>query len=273
MQEKLSVKKIYTDAFQYAVKHLLIFSFLTIFYFLGCLLPMFIKANSVIFLIMLPYYYLFLYSAASCYFKQRILFDKQVFFAAGIRFLTTIFIFLAVISLSTYIINHCFGFISTAFVGGKLVVKFILNSAVWLIIKYMFIFVLVIFFFIIPSFAFISEISGKSRSLLTTYVKTKGNFIQICLIVFVAFGITLLVLLPFRYFSPIVAELTRAVILVFNSIVYFKMYDFFYALPANNNSDKEQSDTGEILLASAQMKDNTAHTVELEISEDEENAD
>ena len=65
--------------------------------------------------------------------------------------------------------------------------------------------------------------------------------------------IALLVLLPFRYFSPVIAELTRAVVLVFNSIVYFKMYDFFYSLPANNNSDKAKDkdlpDQGEILLA------------------------
>ena len=133
-----------------------------------------------------------------------------------------------------------------------MVTKIILDSAVWKIVKSLFMFVLVVFFFVIPSFAFVSEISGKSRSFLTTYVKTKGNFIQISLIIFVAFLILLLAIFVLRSFSPLIAEFIRDVVLVFDSIVYFKVYDFFYyqtnkKSPAKTKNNKPEQK--EILLA------------------------
>lgn len=39
MQEKLSIKKVYRNAYRYVASHLFAFAFLTIFYFLGSLLP------------------------------------------------------------------------------------------------------------------------------------------------------------------------------------------------------------------------------------------
>lgn len=259
MHEKLSVKNIYLSAFRYVFSHPGAIAFLTIFYYLGSLMPMFVSTKT-FFLLMLPYYYLFIYFAAGCYYKQKILWDKQIFIAAGIRFITTVFMLLAVIALSNYLINLGFDFISSSFIGGKMVTGIILNSAAWKIIKSLFMFVLVVFFFVIPSFAFVSEISGKSRSFLTTYVKTKGNFIQISLVIFIAFLTLIAAIWVLRFFSPLIAEFIRDVVLVFDSIVYFKVYDFFY-YPTNKKSSvktkkNNKPEPKEILSAQADTSKN-----------------
>ena len=43
MQERLSVKKVYRNAYRYVTSHWFAFVFLTVFYFLGSLLPMLAK--------------------------------------------------------------------------------------------------------------------------------------------------------------------------------------------------------------------------------------
>ncbi len=253
MQEKLSVKKVYIDALHYVVTHLGAFTFLTVFYFLGSLMPMFIGTTSFK-ILMIPYYYLFLYFAAGCYYKQKILWDIHIFFVATVRFFTAVLLFVAILSLSSYLINFGFGFISDFLFGGKLVVGLIIKSATWQIIKYLLMFILVIVFFVIPSFAFVSEISGKNRSLLMTYVKTKGNIIQIGAIIFISFLILVLALFPLKYISPIFVELIRTILLVFYSIVYFKMYDFFYSSVTHGKTEKKKKsepEQKEILLADA----------------------
>lgn len=259
MQEKLSIKKVYLDALRYVATHLGAFAFLTVFYYLGCLMPMFIGMTPYK-ILMIPYYYLFLYFAAGCYYKQQILWDRKIFFTAGIRFLTAVLLFAAILSLISYLINLGFGFISDSLLGGKLVVGLIIKSATWQVIKYFLMFILVIVFFVIPSFAFVSEISGKNRSLLMTYVKTKGNIIQISMIIFIAsvvlFFITLLLI---QFIPPILVELTRTILLVFYSIVYFKMYDFFYCSPVPDKPNKTKKDgepkQKEILLAANSKKE------------------
>jgi hypothetical protein len=181
MQEKLSIKKVYVNAFKYVIGNIKAFSLLTIFYFLGNLLPMFIGLNSFK-LVILVYYYLFLYLAAGYYYKQQILFKRDVFMAAGLRFLTVSLVFLAAILISTLMINLALDFIRNAVPGGSVAVYVVLHSLIWQIAKYLFLFILFIAFFIIPSFSFVSEISGKGRSVLTTYVKTKGSIIQIAVV-------------------------------------------------------------------------------------------
>lgn len=227
MQEKLSVQKVYANSCRYVARHMVAFIFLTGFYFLGSLLPMIIGATSFR-MLMLPYYYLFLYFAAGFYYKQQILWDKRIFFSAGLRFLTAILLFLAAILLSNFAINFFLDFLRASFGGGKLLVQIILKSTAWLIGKYIFIFLLFISFFVVPSFAFVSEITGKSRSLLTTYVKTKGNMLRIGFVAAIAFILLLVTMITLTLVSPFVAEFARTVILVFITLVYFKMYDFFY---------------------------------------------
>ena len=254
MQEKLSIKKVYIDALRYVATHLGAFAFLTVFYFLGSLMPMYIGTTSFK-ILMIPYYYLFLYFAAGCYYKQQILWDRRIFFAATVRFFTTVLLFAAILALSSYMINAVFDFISTSLLGGKLVVSLILKSATWEIARYFFMFILVIVFFVIPSFAFVSEISGKNRSLLTTYIKTKGNVLRISIITFIASVILIFVIwLLIKFINPVVVELIRAVLLVFCSIIYFKMYDFFYCRVTSNKSEKKKKsepEQKEILLADA----------------------
>ena len=67
MQEKLSIKKVYRNAYRYVASHLFAFAFLTIFYFLGSLLPM-IFGSSSFWGVSLAYNYLFFYFAAGCYY-------------------------------------------------------------------------------------------------------------------------------------------------------------------------------------------------------------
>lgn len=228
MQEKLSVKKVYRNAYRYVTSHLFAYVFLSVFYFLGSLAPMFIGATSfrVVFLV---YIYLFFYFAAGFYYKQQILKDKEVFIAAGLRFLTAVVMFLSSILASTVVINFLLYFVKEALpTGGEIVVSLILGSVFWLVGKYLFIFMLFVVFFIVPSFTFVSEITGKSRSLLNAYAKTKGNFIRIGMTAAVAFIILLCMMIALNFVNPIVAEMVRSGILAFISIVYFKMYDFFY---------------------------------------------
>ncbi|MBP5698138.1 MAG: hypothetical protein J6W96_01245, partial [Alphaproteobacteria bacterium] len=147
MQDRLSIKNVYESASLYVVKHIFAFVFLVAFYYLGNLLPIFIGTTSFK-LLMIPYYYLFLYFAAGCYYKQQIIWDRHIFLSAGLRFLTAILLFFAAILISNSIINHFLEFLRTSFTGGNLVVKIILHSTLWQIVKYAFIFMLFIIFFV-----------------------------------------------------------------------------------------------------------------------------
>lgn len=234
MKEKLSVIKVYRNAFRYVESHIFAFIFLTIFYFLGSLLPMFLGASFKI--ISLFYTYIFFYFAAGCYFKQRLLWDKEIFLTAGLRFLTAVVLFFVSIFVATLFINFGIYFVKLIFPLGSGFIEDVFNSTPWLLGKYAFIFVLFTAFFMIPSFAFVSEIIGKNRSLLMTYAKTKGNFWRIMMVTAVAFIMLLLVMMALTYVHVILASLVRAAILVFVSILYFKMYDFFYILPKNKKT-------------------------------------
>ena len=168
MQEKLSIKKVYRNAYRYVASHLFAFAFLTIFYFLGSLLPM-IFGSSSFWGVSLAYNYLFFYFAAGCYYKQRILWDREVFTAAGLRFLLAIVLFVLSIFVSSLAINVGIHIIGRLFpVHGPAAVSAVLESLPWLLAKRIFIFFLFIAFFIVPSFAFVSEITGKKRLLQLT---------------------------------------------------------------------------------------------------------
>jgi len=238
MQEKLSVKKVYANAVKYTAGHLFAFAFLVIFYYLGSLLPMFIGTTSFK-VLMIPYYYLFLYFAAGFYYKQQILWDRKIFYRAGLRFLTAIVLFLAVCQLCLFALNHITNFIRVTFLGGEAIVFVIGHTLSWQIFRCLFFFLLFISFFVVPSFAFVSEITGKSRSLLASYVKTEGNILRIAIVVLFALFFVVLSLYIFRFLPPYITELIRDVVLVFITIAYFKMYDFFYkAPPAKHKTDK-----------------------------------
>jgi len=240
MQEKLSVRKVYVNAYKYVSGHLTAFAFLTLFYFLGSLLPMFIGLSSFR-LVMLVYYYLFLYFAAGCFYKQQIILDFHIFSAAGLRFITAIMLFLASILICTFGINIVLSFARHLFADSSDFIYAVLNSGMWQIIKYLFIFWLFIIFFLIPSFAFLSEITGKNRSTLTAFAKAKGNIVNISIVAAIAFALMycIIVVCFFLKVNVLVAEFIRDIALVFMTIVYFKMYDFFYKVPQSKGKPKE----------------------------------
>lgn len=138
MQEKLSIKKVYRNAYRYVASHLFAFAFLTIFYFLGSLLPM-IFGSSSFWGVSLAYNYLFFYFAAGCYYKQRILWDREVFTAAGLRFLLAIVLFVLSIFVSSLAINVGIHIIGRLFpVHGPAAVSAVLESLPWLLAKRIF---------------------------------------------------------------------------------------------------------------------------------------
>ena len=63
---------------------------------------------------------------------------------------------------------------------------------------------------------------------LVTFAKTKGNLFRICGVVLIAFLLLLFVMFLMSYVNVVVASLLRSIILVYISLLYFKMYDFFY---------------------------------------------
>ena len=264
MKEKLSVRKVYRNAYLYVKSHLFAFFFLTFFYFIGSLFPLFMGTSS-LFVVSTFYNYLFFYFAAGCYYKQQILWDRHIFLVAGLRFLTAIVLFLIALLITTLIINSCIHFVRLSFNGGlNNYIDMFLDSNVWLVGKYICIFLLFNIFFLIPSFAFVSEITGKNRSLLMTYAKTKGNFLKIALVT--AFSVVLLVVgMSLLTFANIFwAALGRAAVLVFISILYFKMYDFFYSFPIRKVKEKNEN----TLVAKSKASKN------LKVSDDmEEDAD
>lgn len=214
MQEKLSIKKVYRNAYRYVASHLFAFAFLTIFYFLGSLLPM-IFGSSSFWGVSLAYNYLFFYFAAGCYYKQRILWDREVFTAAGLRFLLAIVLFVLSIFVSSLAINVGIHIIGRLFpVHGPAAVSAVLESLPWLLAKRIFIFFLFIAFFIVPSFAFVSEITGKKRSLVAAYSKTKGDLPRIAAVVAGTFLLLWLSMLALSFVNVFLASLVRAAILV-----------------------------------------------------------
>ncbi len=253
MQEKLSVRKVYRNAYRYVRSHPFAFIFLTIFYFLGSLLPMITGADSFK-LFSLIYMYVFFYFAAGFYFKQQFLSDKGVFLASGFRFLTAVVMFLSSIFVSSLVINIGIYLLKLWFgSGGAAFTEAVLDSPLWLCGKYIFIFLLFVAFFIVPSFAFVSEITGKSRSVLMTYAKTKGNLLQIAVVALTAFALLLCMMIVLTFVPIAVAALARAAGLAFISILYFKMYDFFYNLPQIRRQKKEAAEA-EATAVAAKLK-------------------
>ena len=248
MQEKLSVAKVYRNAYRYVASHLFAFAFLTIFYFLGSLLPIFVGLT--FFKILFPIcLYLFFYFATGCYYKQKLLWDKSIFIATGMRFLTACAIFLLALVISSVLINFGIYFIMATFPNTGNFFGLLFASPIWLVGKYVFMFLLFVTFFIIPSFAFVSEVTGQDRSLLITYVKTKGNILRIATVVAVSLIFLCVMMFLLTYVSIVTASLVRAMVLVFICIMYFKMYDFFYRIPntlilyKNENKVKKERKT------------------------------
>jgi hypothetical protein len=139
---------------------------------------------------------------------------------------------LCALLLGSLLINCLISVINQASpIVGRTFLDFAESSLSWKLGKHLVIFFLMIAFFIIPSFAFVSEITGKSRSLLTTYAKTRGNIINIAVVVFIAFALCLVVMLTMSFISVFYAAIGRAILVAYLSILYFKMYDFFYRIP------------------------------------------
>ena len=242
MKEKLSVRKVYRNAYRYVLSHLFAFAFLTIFYFTGSLLPMLLGAPSFK-LISLIYMYVFFYFATGCYYRQQLLWDKQLFIDASMRFLTAIFIFLFSIFVASLAINFCISFVKDIFGDvGFAITKALLNGPWWLVAKYICIFALFITFFVVPSFTFVSVITGKTHSLLSAYSKTRGSLTHIAITAFLAFSVLLLIMFLLTFVNVYVAAVARAALLAFISIVYFKVYDFFYIYPYSKNAQALKRD-------------------------------
>ena len=244
MKEKLSVWKIYRNAYRYVFSHLFAFAFLTIFYFIGSLFPMFL-GNSSFFAVSGIYIYLFFYFAAGCYYKQQILWDKNIFISATLRFISAIALFIVALLVTSFVLNVVINFLKMSF-GESFNVFFndLLQSIVWQVGKYICIFLIFVIFFLIPSFSFVSEITGKNKSLLFTYIKTKGNVLRISFVTFISFVLLVCLMLLLARINIWVASFARAAILVFVSILYFKMYDFFYLFPVKNYKNKELKNIG-----------------------------
>ncbi len=239
MKEKLSVRKVYRNAYRYVLSHLFAFAFLTIFYFTGSLLPMLLGASSFK-LISLIYMYVFFYFATGCYFKQKLLWDKQLFISASLRFLTAVFIFLFSIFVASLTINFIIAFVKDIFGEvGFAITKALLNGPWWLLGKYICIFLLFVTFFIVPSFTFVSEITGKSHSLLLAYSKTRGSLVSIAVTALSALLALILIIFLLTFVNVYIAAIARAALLAFVSILYFKMYDFFYNFPQNNKDSRK----------------------------------
>ena len=239
MKEKLSVWKIYRNAYRYLISHLFAFAFLTIFYFIGSLLPILIGVGGgFIHNIFATFYiFIFFYFAASCYFKQQLLFDKQIFLASGVRFITAVVFFVIALLIGSYVIN-----LSISFVGflpiGKAFIGWISDTFVWFIVKYLFILFLFVVSFLIPMFAFVSEIYGKSKSLLISFAKTRYNIFRICIVALIAFLMLLVAMYLMSYINILIAAFLRSIVLVYISLVYFKMYDFFFIYRVKNKESK-----------------------------------
>ena len=236
---RMSIFKIYRNAYRYVMSHLFGFAFLTVFYFLGNLFPIWFGTTPFKLLSVINTY-IFFYFAAGFYYRQQFLWDRKVFIATTLRFIAVCLLFLSSIFISSLLINFGIWMINQVFgIGGEFFVKRILGSILWYLLKYVFLFGLFILFFVVPSFSFISEISEKNRSILATYVKTRGNLRRIAALSGIAF-IALLIFMIILTFVPVyIAAIPRAAALAFFSICYFKMYDFFYCFPTKGKSSKK----------------------------------
>lgn len=268
MREKLSVRKVYRNAYRYVMSHLFAFAFLTIFYFIGSLPALlFDVAAQPYQAFSLVYMYVFFYFAAGCYFKQQILWNRKIFIPASLRFLMAVALFLFSIFVASLGINVGIFIIKRLFgESGLAITMAVLTSPCWLIIKYLIIFMLFVVFFIVPSFAFVSEITGRSRSLLMTYVKTKGSLLRIAIASFSACVLMLGLMLALMYVNILLASVARAAILAFVSILYFKMYDFFYNFPLQS---MKRDATGRFVRAGAAAKTATAKEITAEADTEE----
>ena len=206
---------------------------------------MFVICAILLFIVSAIYIYLFFYFAAGCYYKQQILLDKDIFFSATLRFISAIVLFVIALLVASFAINLGINFIKIS-IGTSFdnFLNMALGSYIWQIGKYVCIFLIFITFFLIPSFSFISEITGKNKSLFVTYIKTKGNILRISFVTFISFVLMVCLMLLLANINIWLASFVRSIIFVFISILYFKMYDFFYLFPnrgLNTDSDVSKS--------------------------------
>ena len=79
------------------------------------------------------------------------------------------------------------------------------------------------------------KLSDKSSvitsSMKAAYIKTKGNILRISFVTFISFVLLVCLMLLLARINLWIASFARSAILVFVSILYFKMYDFFYLFP------------------------------------------
>lgn len=258
LNEEMLVKKVYVNAFKYVATHFKGFLFLTFCYYLVSFLPF---ANVYLHLICM---YLLLYVAACLYYKQKVILNTTAFLHATLRFITAIMLFVISMLLSSLGINIIFNIIRAGCVEGDIYINQMIGSIPWLVAKYTFLFFLLIAFFLVPSFPFISEISGKSRSVINAYAKTKGNIHKISLVAVIAVALTWLIMAIFAFVNPYIAQLAYTMALVFGTIVYFKMYDFFYSIPQTKHLTKSK-------VKETESKANTVKTANPE--ENKSNAD
>ena len=222
--KKLSIKKVYTSAAKYIFAHPKGFLFLTIFYYLESLI---FSASPFLHLLGL---YLLIYLAAGLYYKQRLILNTETFLHATLRFVTAVMLFIISLILSSLCINLIIHIFCNGHGSCYLYTNHIIESNLGITVKYIVLFFLLVACFLIPSFAFLSEISGKSRSVISAYAKTKGSFASISVCVLTAIIITWLFMAVFAFVNPYIAQFAYTTALVFGTIVYFKMYDFFYGI-------------------------------------------
>ena len=176
----------------------------------------------------LPFWQFFILLVTYCLFWLVFILAFCIVFLQLFMLLFSFILLRGVILSNSYcLINFSILNINASF--GNNFIDWLLSSYIWLIGKNLFILFLFVLFFIIPSFAFVSEINAKNKSLLVTYIKTKGNVFRICLVVFIAFFLLLLIMFLMSYLNIILAAFLRSVVFVYISLLYFKMYDFFYA--------------------------------------------
>ena len=84
------------------------------------------------------------------------------------------------------------------------------------------------FTFFIPGFTWISSLNDGDASLWSAYIRTKGSYFKIALILFCFYAVLPFVLSFLTPQTPFWLAMTHAFVIMCQITVYLRLYDFFY---------------------------------------------
>ena len=238
MKKEMSVRQIFIDTLEFIGNNKAILVFMTFLSFIGSYLPAALGVslyNPFFGFLYAVYIYAFYYLFVALYCQNKPLITKEKIVDSFIKL-----IIIAVLSfcflLCGKLIFHVIYKIGRSLVGFpdiyytlQKIYRFLVNHTYLKLIIYLGITTLLSLSFFIPGFAWVATIDKKDNSIISAYIKVKGNYIKVITLTFILFGVMpLFVGFIELKSSQVVMSVMHSILAVFQIVAYLQIYDKFY---------------------------------------------